>query len=191
MFQLKKFKRVRRRTDYILLVPSSLLIEKKFYIDPIVLNSGYIYTWGIWERYFLEDLKKEALPCHYFSELVGEDYVTYKGLPDFQPSYFVEDLVSAGIIDYKYLNSLVVVMGENFNMHPLEKRYAEQLASKVLSPLLRQNKIHPERIKFIDECLKEDWKTSLKYSTLQYNIQESNFFNINILLSAVFKYKYY
>jgi hypothetical protein len=191
MFQLRRFKRIRLRTDYIVLIPSTLLIEEKFFIDPLVINSGNMYTWGIWEKYFLHSLKKEALPCHYFTELVGEDYVTYKGLPDFQPSYFMEDLVSAGIIDYKYRNSLVVVVGENFNLHTLEKRLAEQLASKVLSPLLRINKLHPERIKFIDECFKEDWKTSLKYSTLDYKLTESKYFDINILLSAIFKYKYY
>lgn len=190
MFPLKKFRRIRRRTDYILLVPSVMLMEK-FYIDPLVINSGRMYTWGIWEKYFLDDLKKEALPCHYFMEQVADDYVCYKGLPDFQPSYFAEDLVSAGIIDYKFRNSIVVVLGENFNIDVFSTRFAEQLACKVVAPLLREYSLHPERIKFIDECLKEDWKTSLSYSTLQYDIKESNYFDINKLLQAVNKYKNY
>lgn len=190
MWQIKKFRRIRRRTDYILLVPS-VMLKEKFYIDPIVLDSGRVYTWGIWEKYFLNDLKKDALPCHYFIEQVAEDYVVYKGLADFQPSYFVEDLVSAGVINRRYLNSIVVVLGENYNRTVFEKRCAEQLSSKVIAPLLREYSLHPERIKFIDECLEEDYKESLSYSTLQYEIEPSKFFDINILLPAVFKYKNY
>lgn len=186
-FPIKKFKRIRRRTDYIILVPS-LLLKEDFYIDGIVEDSGRLFTYGIWEKYWLKELAKDSLPCHYFSERIAEDFYVMKCLPDFQPSYFLEDLVQAGIINYKYRNSIMVVIGENFNRYPLDRRFCEQISSKVLDPLLREYGIHQDRILFIDEILNSNWKESFKESTLKYNLVTSKHFDMNILRQAINKY---
>lgn len=190
MWELRKFRRIRRRTDYIIIVPS-LMLKENFFIDPIVIDSGKLYTWGIWEKYFLKELRKDALPCHYFVEQIGEDYTCIKGLPDFQPSYFIEDLVSVGVVDRKYLNSIIVVVGENYNRQTLSERCSEQVASKVICPLLRDFQLHPERVMFIDECLREDYQESMQYSNLEYDIETSKFFDMTIMRQAIFKYKNY
>ncbi|ALN97729.1 hypothetical protein Bp8pS_050 [Bacillus phage vB_BpuM-BpSp] len=188
MYILRNFRRIRRRTDYIIITHARNLMEK-FYIDPFVIQGNNGFTWGTWQNYFIDDLKKDALPCHYFVEYMERDYVIYKGLADFQPSYFVEDLVSASIIDYKYMNSIVVVISEDFSINTLEDRLCQQLADKVLSPLLRQHELDFTRIKYIDECLKDNWEENLKFSNLNYKYTKQRYFNFQKIKTNIDKYK--
>lgn len=116
-YQIKRTKRKRIRTDYILLVPSVCFLEGNFQYSPLFLNSGGKYIWDKWEKYLIKDLGHEVLPCNYFFTRVNEDYLGIVGCPYFHPSYFVEDLVQAGVIDYKYLHSIVIMLDFNFNLY--------------------------------------------------------------------------
>lgn len=184
-------KRKRLRTDYIILVPAECFLEGSFYYPPFILNSGAKYTWDIWEKYFLKDLKHDTLPCHYFMERVNEDYVSINANPRFIPSYFIEDLAQAGIIDYKYRHSIVVMLGYNFNLYPMDRRMCTQLSYKILNPLMYDYNLHPERIKFIDECFKEGWQDFSKYSTLEYHLTESEHFDFDVLMPYIHQYNLY
>lgn len=190
-YQIKRTKRKRIRTDYILLVPSVCFLEGNFQYSPLFLNSGGKYIWDKWEKYLIKDLGHEVLPCNYFFTRVNEDYLGIVGCPYFHPSYFVEDLVQAGVIDYKYLHSIVIMLDFNFNLYNMDKRFATQLSYKLLNPLLRMYKLQPDRIKFIDECYKEDWKDFTKYSRLTYHLTESEYFDFNQLMPYVHKYDLY
>lgn len=188
MYPIINYKRIRKRTDYIILTHSRNLIEK-LYIDPVVYKNNKQFTWGIWQRYFMEDLKKPALPCHHFVEFLDRDYVIYNGLYDFQPSYYMEDLVSAGIIDYKYINSILVVIQDDFSINTLERRLSEHLSDKLLTGMLRQYELDFTRIKYLDDCLQENWEENLKFSTLNYQYTKSKFFDFNTLKQDLDKYK--
>lgn len=189
MYKIKRFKRIRPKVDYIIITQSINLIDKNVYIDPMVYQRSYKYTWGRWQEYFMRDLYKPALPCHYFSEFLDKDFVVYKGLPDIQPSYYIEDLVSAGIIEYKYLNSILVVIGENFTTDNLEQRLTDHLSDKVLCPLIRQKKLDYSRIKLLDDCLTENWEINLQSSILNYDIKPHTYFNPDLLDFSMKRYK--
>lgn len=190
-FQIKRVTGRRMRTDYIVLVPSICFIEKKYPISPVVYNSGGTYTWGIWEKYFLKDLKRRMLPCHFFLERINEDYTATVGSPYFTRSYFIDELVQTSIIDHRYLHSIVIMLGFNFNLYPTDRRLCTQLSYKLINPLLRQYDLNPTRVKFIDECFNDNWQDSLKDSKLDYELCESELFDINILIEYIHKYNEY
>ena len=188
MYIIRNYKRYRRRTDYIIITHARNLIEN-FYIDPMVILPNNQYTWGTWQKYFIQDLQKPALPCHYFSEFLDRDYVIYKGLEEFQPSYFIEDLVSAGVMKYQYLNSILIVIGDDFSVNTVDNRLAEHLSDKVLTGLLRRYQLDFTKIKYIDDCLMDDWQNNLKYSTLEYKYVPQRYFDMQVIKSNVDKYK--
>ena len=190
-FQIKRTRRKRMKTDYIILVPMECFLEGNFYYPPYLLNSGGNYTWNVWEKYFIKDLKHDSVPCHYFIERVDEDYVSVVCNPFYNPSYFVEDLVQTGVIDYKYIHSLVIGIGYNFNLYTMDRRFCTKLSYELLNPLMYQFNLEPDRIKFIDECYKEDWQDFKKYSKLSYHLMESENFDFNILMPYIHKYNMY
>jgi hypothetical protein len=186
---IRNYRRYRRKTEYIIITHARNLIEN-IYIDPIVIKGGgRKFTWGIWQRYWIDDLKKPALPCHYFMEYLDKDYVIYTGLYDFQPSFYIEDLVSAGVIDYKYLNSMLIIIGDDFSTNTIERRMSEHLSDKVLTGLLRTYELDFTRIKYIDECLKPEWKENLANSTLEYQIEPAKHFDFNVIKGDLDKYR--
>jgi esterase/lipase superfamily enzyme len=187
-YVIKNYKRFRRKTEYIIITHARNLIEN-FYIDPVVIQGSRHYTWGIWQRYWLDDLKKPALPCHYFMEYLDKDYVIYTGLYDFQPSYYIEDMVSAGIIDYKYLNSMLIIVGDDFSINTVERRMSEHLSDKVLTGLLRTYELDFTRIKYIDDCLKPEWKENLQNSVLEYKYEPAKYFDFQVIKGDLDKYK--
>lgn len=188
MYKIRLFKRIRLKTEYIILLQASNLMKNNIPVDPNIIPGSYKYTWGIWQNYFLRDLYQEALPCHYFTELLDRDYVIYKGLPDFKPSYFIEELVKNNILQSQYKNSIVVVIGEDFNTDVLEQRLAEHLSDKVLVPLLREYDLDFTRIKLLDECLDPNWEEYLKHSKLNYNIKKHKYFDMQTIRFSINKY---
>jgi esterase/lipase superfamily enzyme len=188
LYIIRNNRSVRRQTNYIILTHARNLIQD-FYIDPVVIHGNNKFTWGIWQRYFIEDLKKDLVPCHYFVEQLSTDYVIYRGMNEFQPSYFVEDLVSASIIDYKYRNSLLVVIGDDFSINTVEERMAQHLSDKLLTGLMKQYNLDFTRIKYIDDCLKPEWKENFKYSSLEYKYTEEKYFDFQTIKTNLDKYK--
>lgn len=189
MYKIKVFRRLRRKTEHIIIVQAKNLRETNQQITPEVLRGTYRYTWGIWQQYFLTDLVKDALPCHYFAELLDRDYVVYKGLNDYKPSYYVEDLVRNNIIESKYKNSILIVLGEDFELDVLEKRLSDHLCDKVIVPLLREYKLDFTRVKLLDECLTENWEDNLKMSDLKYDIHTHKYFDMNTIKMSITRYE--
>lgn len=190
MYQIFKNRKVRRRTDYIILTQATNMIQEDFkYIDPIVNENTYLYTWGIWQKYFYKNLKRKSLPCHYFCELLDDDYVIYNGLGICQPSYFLTDLVNSGVIDFQYRDSIVIALGDNYNKNTLNKRMMEQLSSKVIYPLLREYGLSPIRVKYIDECLTNNWEVALQLSQPKYLYTKVNNFDTTIMKNIIDNYK--
>lgn len=175
MYQIYNYRKKRVRTDYIILCHSLDLIKESIYINPIVLKGNYKYTWGIFQNYWIRNINKRALPCHYFVELLDKDYVIYNGLPEFKPSYYIEDLVKNNIIEYKYKNSILIVMQENLNIEPPELRMFDHVCDKLLAELVKRYHLDWTRIKTLDECLTLDWSEQLKLSNIDYKITKMKY----------------
>lgn len=170
MYEIKKFRSKRPRTNYIILVHAVDLIKKDIMINPIVNRGTYKLTWDIWQNYWILNQHKLDVPCHFFVELLNNDYVVFTGLGLQKKSYFLYELSQYEIIDPRYCESLLVIIGENFKYDLPESRLYEHLANRIFSPMCFQYKInYDDRILTLDEILKPDWKQKLNNSPLGYN----------------------
>ena len=188
MYQLRLYNERKKKNNYIILTQLTNLIDNNFYIDPIVLQSTYKYTWGIYQNYFIRDLNKPALPVNYYVELLDKDYVIYKGLPDYSRSYFLKELVEANILKMEYRDSIVIGIEGDWNLEIPENRMYEHLCQKILIPLMNTYNLNKNRIKILDECLEKDWEDKLYISKLNYNIYTHKYYDPVILDSYIGKY---
>lgn len=187
MYIINKDRRIRRKTEYIIL-SSVRNTQEDFSIEPDLLVDNTMFTWGIWQNYYIDYLQKKLLPCHYFIEKVESDWVIYKGLNIFQPSYFIEDLVSCGVINRNYMNAILILIGQDYSKYTVDKRMSQHLSDKVLTELMRNYKIDFNHIKYIDECFTKDWKENLKFSNIKYKIEPERYFDRQVIKEYVDKY---
>lgn len=150
----------RFRTDYIILTHLPNLEIKDHLLPDDMKKSRNKYTWNQWQKYFIKWGNDRKLPVHYFIEMVDHDWAVMKGLEDTKPSYYLDELVSQGIIEGKYRNAVVVFIGENYDLRNLDPRCIEHLSSKVLVPLVKRFKLSWDRIMYLDECLTESFVNS-------------------------------
>lgn len=111
------------------------------------------YTWNDWQKYLTTWGDKTKLPNHYFIELVDDDYAVMKGLGETRPSYYIDEMVSRGVISHQYQNSLIIMIADDFNLRIPTRRFYEILAEKLLVPLMKMYKLDWSRIVYFDECL--------------------------------------
>lgn len=187
-YVIKNNKRIRRFTKHIIITHVRNLIEN-FYMPPDAISHNNYFTAGIMEQYFMHSLKKEMLPYHFYIDNIGDDWYVFKGLREMQPSYFIEDLVSAGVIKYEYINSILIVVSDDFSLYPINKRMSEQLSSKLVTELFRKYKLHFDDLHYIDECLNDNWEENLRTSDLIYKYKPAKFFDKNILMQDLYKFK--
>lgn len=150
----------RFRTDYIILTHLPNLEIKDHLLPDDMKKSRNKYTWNQWQKYFIKWGNDRKLPVHYFIEMVDHDWAVMKGLEDTKPSYYLDELVSQGIVEGKYRNAVVVFIGENYDLRNLDPRCIEHLSSKVLVPLVKRFKLSWDRIMYLDECLTESFVNS-------------------------------
>ena len=187
-FIMRNSKRVRNITKHVILTHSVNLIEN-FYISPDTIVHNNFFTAGVMEDYFMRYLKKRVLPYHYYIDNIGDDWYVFKGACEFQPSYFLEDLVQAGVIKYEYLDSIVIVLSDDFSRYPVDNRMSEHLCDKVLSDIMRRYRMTWDKIVYIDDCLQENWKENLRNSTLQYNYKLGTYFDFQKIKVNINKFK--
>ena len=185
---MRNSKRVRYTTKHIILTHSLNLIEN-FYLAPDVITHNNFFTAGLMEDYFMRYLKKRTLPYHYYIDNIGEDWYVFKGACEFQPSYFIEDLVQAGVIKYEYLDSIVIVLSDDYTKYPIDNRMSEHLCDKVLSDIMKRYGLSWDAIIYIDDCLNDNWEENLKKSTLQYNYKKAFFFDFQKIKTNINKFK--
>ena len=152
MYQLRNHFDRRIKNQFIVLTQSINLIDTSQMINPIVYNSSYKYTWGLWQEYFLRDLYKPVLPVHYFTELLDKDYVIYKGLADQTRSYFLKDLADNQIIYPHFREAILVGIDNNFDVEIPEQRMYDHLVQKVILPLMYQYNISFNNVRILDDC---------------------------------------
>lgn len=188
MYQIRLYNERKKNIKYIILTQMSNLIDNNFYIDPMVLQSTYKYTWGIYQNYFIQDLHKPALPTNYYVELLDKDYVIYKGLPDYSRSYFLKELVVNNIISIEYRDAILIGLDGDWNLEIPENRMYEHLCQKLLIPLMNTYHIDKNRIMILDNILNNDWENKLYQSKLNYNINKHKYFDPVILDLYIGKY---
>ena len=178
MYTIRKFKSRRQKTDYIILCHSINLIKKDLRINPIVRRGTYKLTWDIWQEYFMHTQQLLDVPCHFYTELLNEDYVIFTGLPIQKKSSYLEELANNGIIQPQFKNAVLVMIGENFEYDLPEERMFEHISNRIISPVSYQYKIPLERVVLFDDCLTTNWKENLENSNLNYEITLNKYFNM-------------
>ena len=185
---MRNSRRIRPFTKNIIITHAHNLIED-YYISPDAITHNNYFTAGVMEQYFMYSLKKPSLPYHYYVDNIAEDWYIFKGLREFQPSYFIEDLVSAGVMKYEYMNSILIVISDDYSRYNVDQRMSEQLMSKLITELFRKYKIHFDNLFYIDECLSDNWEENLKMSNLAYHYKKAPLFNKAMLKSDYNKFK--
>src|SRR5699024_1350831 len=98
-----------------------------------------------------------GLPMHYYVERIDRDYAVMKGITEYKPSYYLHELVDAGIIKRKYKDAVLIVIAEDFEYYAPEGRMLAHLSDKVLFHLHKQMGIDFNRIKTLDECFTDNY----------------------------------
>jgi hypothetical protein len=172
LYQIFNDRRGRMRTDYIIISQARNLYENTTHLSPDVRFGGsYVYTWGAWQRYFHVELKRRSVPCHFFTELIGDDYAVLNGVGLTERSYFIDDLADNYVIYERYRHSLLVLVGDDFSYQQAERRMIEHLCDKVLGPMAKEYGLDRSRIVSLDDCLMAGWRDSLASSRLRYDVQ--------------------
>jgi hypothetical protein len=156
------------------------LWESETFIEHSMFRGSYRYTWGKWQDYFYKDRLKKFLPCHYFAEMLNKDFVVYVGLPLIKKSYFLEELATEGIIKYDFQNAILICLGEDLSLEPLDDRLLRHLCDKVISSLQYEYRIQTRNIFKMDDILVEDYEAQLKKAKLRYKFKPMHFLNMDV-----------
>lgn len=179
---IRNNKRIKVFTKYIIITHSRNLLEDGKFIKPEAVAHNSFFTAGVMEEYFMKTLKKYSMPYHYYVDSIGDDWFIFKELREYNPSYYIEDLVSAGVIEAKYLNSILVCISEDFSRYTIDRRMSEQLVSKLITDLIRKyNDLDITKVKYIDDCLTDNWKDNLSKSTLKYQYKEGIYYDRDLI----------
>jgi hypothetical protein len=165
----------RRQTRHILLASvASVLPLEGGLMDPDVWGGGSSeYTWGRVQRFFRHHplARKNQLPMHYYTEFLHRDYVSYVGLPLTNRSWFAAMAVESGALPIEFLDSVLIVLQENFSIENVERRLWEMLANDVVTPLMRMLEVSRPRVLFFERIadrsvvLGEKWPFAFREPT--------------------------
>jgi hypothetical protein len=179
----------RKENEYIILTHVRNTWKLNTVMEPRAKIGTYHFTWGLWQNYYNRIIGMRILPCHFFTELVDKDYVVYQGLNIIQQSYYLRELSDANIINYKYRDAILVVIGEDYSIDKIEDRMVEHLSDKLLTGLTSLFGMNQETsIKYIDEILVSDWQIKLRESGLNYDITPAKYFNMDDLRFTMREY---
>lgn len=180
----------RLKTEYIIILHANNLILESHPGTSLLLRGSYKYSWGSWQDYLIKRVNKKKLPMHYFVEFLGNDYACFTALENNRPSYFIDEQITNAVIDAKYKNALVVVIGENFSEDIPDPRLMDQMAQKVLLPLMRQYKLDWSRIMYYDECLTSSFVENLPSKPMnnRFGYTPMIHFDMSMLRNAIVKF---
>ena len=161
-------------------------------VEEALAKGSRKFTWNDWQKYLTTWGNKTKLPNHHFIELVDDDYVVMKGLGETRPSYYLDELVEAGVIARQYQNALIIMIADDFNLRIPSKRFYEILAEKLLVPLLKLYHLDWSRIVYFDECLTDLYFNSIGVEKPEvvnrFNFTPMTNLDTTILLTEVAKF---
>ena len=183
---------IRRKTEYVMLVHAPNFILQEHPVEADLEKGSRHYTWGEWQKYLTTWGDKTKLPNHYFMELVDTDYAVMKGLGETRPSYYLDELVTRGVIQHQYQNSLIIFLADDFSLHIPSKRFYEILSEKLLVPLMKLYKLDWSRIVYFDECITDLYFAGLgldkPYVESRFNFKPMTNLDSNLLLNEISKF---
>lgn len=135
----------------------NLLLKDFSYGNENLIRGSYKYSWGRTQNYLIRHAFRYGLPMHYYVELLDKDYVVFKGISEYKPSYYVNELVDLGIIQRKYRDAILVVIAEDFSLTTPDERMFSHLADKVLVHIKKTMGIPYNKIDYIDECYTDSY----------------------------------
>lgn len=157
MIRQDRRRRISPDTHVIITHMYNLELKGISYGDHDLIRGSYRYSWGRTQDYLLRHVYKYGLPMHYYVEQLEQDYVVFKGISEYKPSYYINELVDAGIIERKYRDSLLIVIAEDFEYYTAEGRMMAHLSDKVLFHLHKTMGIDFNKIKILDECFTDNY----------------------------------
>lgn len=181
-FQIKPDRRRRsksRKPHIIITHAHNLILKENTFSYRDLLKGSYKYSWGKFQNYLIHHVDKYSLPMHYYIELIDKDYAVMKGLSDHKPSYFLDELVNKGIIKAKYKHSILIVIGEDFDLYNPDVRLLRHLSDKVLVPLATENKVDFNHIVTLEDCYTDNYLDKLENN--RFETKPMRRFDINIL----------
>lgn len=181
---------IRRRTDYIFITHSSNLIIKDHIPSAKLIKGSNSYSWGEWERYLYSWGNKKKLPMHYFMELIDKDYAAIKGLAENRPSYYIDEQIASAVIKAKYRNSILIVLGDDYDLRIPSSRLYEQLSEKIIVPLMKLYNLDWSRVVTFDECITDMFFESVgnNYELSRFEYKPMRNFDMTILRNQIAKF---
>jgi hypothetical protein len=143
----------RRQQRYVVVATVESLVPLGTTLDPSIWGGGSSeYTWGRVRRFFtrLPQARRRQLPMHYYAEYLRDDYVVYVGCPETNKSWFLQDAVAHGALRPEYLDSLLVVVQDNYGVEVVERQLWRVLAHQLLTPILRREGLNRDRVRFFE-----------------------------------------
>ena len=187
-YQIYPNREKRLVTEYIIITHANNLIIDEHLVTGNMIRGSYNFTWGDWQEYLIDWGHKKKLPIHYFVEFLDKDYVVFKGLQDSKPSYFISEQVENLIINRRYRNAILIVIGENYNVDIPEERMYQHLSDKVLIPLMQTYSLDWSRVMYYDECLNDSFLEDTDRNPSRFKYIPMKFFNMTKLRNELSKY---
>jgi hypothetical protein len=185
-FSIYEDRNYRRQTKYIILASiGSMIPTEGGLLDPSIWGGGgnSEFTWArVQEFFYYHPISiRKQLPMHFYSEFLQKDYVHYVGLPLSNRSWFMAKAVETGLLPIMYLDSIVIVLQENFAIENVESRLWKLLAHNVVTPLMRMLDISRLNVQFFEKIVDQkkaegiQWPFAFRYPTyldpIQFDMQ--------------------
>ena len=144
----------RRQGKHIIIAQMESIVPLHATMDPSIWGAGDItYTWKRVQEFYYRrpEARNGQMPCHYYSEYLDDDYVTYVGCPLTNRSWFLQMAVAAGVLPVVYNDAILIVLQENYGVEVTDKRLWRILSHTVISPLMRLFDITRDRVLFFEK----------------------------------------
>ena len=166
-----RFPNPRFATGFVM-VNMKCFFEKGSFLTPRVLKGEKgLIKFQKWRQYFYSERKYLTLPFHRYCEEVQGDWMICEGCNDMTRSWYIDNLVEAGIISDKYRNYHVIGISHDTSMLAYPDRLFMVLGDSVLSFYEKYHNMNLEtNIVFLQEILRNDWQIKLEQSGLRYQI---------------------
>ena len=149
----------RRQGKYIIIAQMESITPLHTTLDPNIWGGGNSsLTWRRVQHFFGRSplARNGQMPCHFYTEYLVDDYETFVGCPLSNKSWFLQKAVEAGILPIQYMDSIFIVLQENYSLESMDKRLWEVLSHNVVTPLMREYSISKERVLFFEKIANTD-----------------------------------
>ena len=113
------------------------------------------YTWGLVREFFSKHplARHMQIPFHYYAEYIEDDYSIAVGCPMTNRSWVLDMMVSSGVLNIDYADSILIILQESYYVENIEQRLYEHLSHYLLTPLLKDRKMQRSSIQFLEEVM--------------------------------------